>query len=153
MIRLLDGLLGLIVQVHVADHALQLISGENIAKYIEDLAGLTGIQIVLDLFYPLEQLLHHPAFARVGRHEIEDEAVLLLTVTMDTAHALLQTGGVPRDVVVDHEPAELEIDSLTRCFCGNKHLCTVAIPEDHARHGDACRACRDLRFSCRHGFG
>ena len=31
---------------------------------------------------------------------------------MDAAHALFQAGGVPGDVVVDHQPAELEIDAL-----------------------------------------
>ena len=45
-------------------------------------------------------------------HEVEDEAVFLLTVTMDAAHALLQPHGIPRNVIVDHEPAELQVDAF-----------------------------------------
>ena len=31
---------------------------------------------------------------------------------MDAPHALFQTNGIPRYVVVDHEPAELEVDTF-----------------------------------------
>ena len=36
-----------------------------------------------------------------------------LAVPVDTAHPLLEAGRVPREVVVDHEPAELEVDTLS----------------------------------------
>src|SRR3990170_8877534 len=40
--------------------------------------------------------------------------------TVDTAHPLLEARRVPRDVVVQHQPAELEVDALRRwafdCF-------------------------------------
>ena len=38
--------------------------------------------------------------------------VLGLTDAMDAPHALLKPVGVPRDVVIDHEVAELEVDAL-----------------------------------------
>ena len=56
----------------------------------------------------------HAALARVHRDEVEDEAVVLLAVAVDAAHPLLQPHRVPRDVVVDHEPAELEVDPFAR---------------------------------------
>ena len=62
---------------------------------------------------PLEQLLEDPAFTGVRRDEIEDEAVLFLTVSVDAAHALLKTHRVPGNVVIDHQPAELEVDAFT----------------------------------------
>ena len=41
---------------------------------------------------------------------------------MYTAHALLEPHGIPWDVVVDHEPAELEVDTFARSFGGHHHL-------------------------------
>ena len=129
----LDCLFGLVVQVHVADHPLKLIGGENVPKDVEDLAGLARIQVMLDLLDPLEELLHDAPFARVGCHEIEDETVFLLAVAMDAAHALFQSDWVPWNVVVDHEPAELKVDSFTCGLCGHKHLCAVPISEGTLR--------------------
>ena len=41
---------------------------------------------------------------------------------MDASHALLQPHRVPGDVVVDHEPAELEVDALPCCLGRHQHL-------------------------------
>ena len=113
----------------------------------------------------LEELLEHAALAGVRRHEIEDQAVLFLAVTVDAAHALLQPHRVPRDVVVDHQPAELQVDAFARGFGGDEDLAglaelalgvdagagRVAVADLHAavnlRHGQApfaqlCRAGR-----------
>jgi hypothetical protein len=50
----------------------------------------------------------------LGGHQVEDNnRVVFLFVPVDAAHALLQAGRVPRDVVVHHQPAELEVDSFT----------------------------------------
>ncbi len=81
--------------------------------------GSRSSSICLDA---LEELLQHPAFAGVGGDEVEDEAVLLLAVAVDAAHALLQPDGVPGDVVVDHEPAELEVDAFAGGLGGDQHL-------------------------------
>ena len=61
-------------------------------------------------------------FAGVRRHEVEDQAVVLLAVAVDAAHALFQAHRVPGDVVVDHHPAELEVDAFTRRLGGHQHL-------------------------------
>jgi hypothetical protein len=81
--------------------------------------GSRSSSICLDA---LEELLQHPAFAGVGGDEVEDEAVLLLAVAVDAAHALLQAHRVPGDVVVDHQPAELQVDALAGGLGGDQHL-------------------------------
>ncbi len=50
------------------------------------------------------------------------KTVLLLQVPVDAPHALFQTHRVPGNVVVDHEPAELEVDAFARCFCCHHDL-------------------------------
>ena len=80
------------------------------------------VEIVLNGLDALEQLLQHAAFARVGGDEIEDEAILLLAVAVDAAHALLQAHGIPRDVVIDHQPAELQVDAFAGGLGGDEHL-------------------------------
>ena len=88
-----------------------------------------GVQVVLDLLDALEELLHHATFTGVGGHKVEDEAVLFLAVPMDAPHPLLQTDGVPRDVVVDHQPTELQVDAFAGRLCGDKLLGAVAVAE------------------------
>jgi hypothetical protein len=51
--------------------------------------------------------LEEAAFAGVLRHEVEDEAVLLLAVSVDPSDSLLKSDGVPGNVKVDHQPAKL----------------------------------------------
>ena len=62
------------------------------------------------------------AFAGVLGHEVEDQAVLLLAVTVDAADALFQADGIPRDVEVDHQPAELQVDAFAGGLGGDEHL-------------------------------
>ena len=38
---------------------------------------------------------------------------VLLPKTVNTPHALFQESRIPGDIIVDHEPANLEIDALT----------------------------------------
>jgi len=68
------------------------------------------------------QFFKDSAFTGVRGDEVEDEAIEFLTIAMNAAHALLKADRVPRDVVIDHQPAELEVDSLTCSFCGDEHL-------------------------------
>ena len=95
----------------------------------------------------LEKFVQHATFACIGRNEVKDEAVLFLAVTVDAAHALFQPDGIPRDVVIDHQPAELEIDAFAGRFGGDEHLGSLA----KLALGDRCasRACRGRRSSCR----
>src|SRR5205807_1339351 len=46
--------------------------------------------------------------------------------TVDAAHALLQPHRVPGDVVVDHQPAELQVDALTGGLGRHHHLTVLA---------------------------
>ena len=50
----------------------------------------------------------------------------LLAVAVDAAHALLEAVGVPGDVIVDHEGAELEVDALPARLGGDHHLRLLA---------------------------
>ena len=55
---LLDQLLvHLIVGVHVPNHLLQLVGGEDVAEDIEYLTGAFGVEIILDGPYALEEFL------------------------------------------------------------------------------------------------
>ena len=49
----------------------------------------------------------------------------LLAVAVDAPHALLQPVGVPRDVVVDHQRAELQVDALAGRLGGHHDLGTI----------------------------
>ena len=150
----LDDFLGhLIARIHLADHALQLIRGEDVAEDVEHLAGAPRIEVVFDGLDALEELVEHAALAGVGRDEIEDEAVHLLAVTMDAAHALLQPHGIPRDVVIDHQPAELQVDAFAGGFGGDEHLgglAKLAFGED-AGAGRVAVADLHAAVNLRHG--
>ena len=60
--------------------------------------------------------------------EVEDVDVLGLADPVDAAHPLLQPVGVPGDVVVDHQVAELEVDALSGRLGGHHDL--GALPEE-----------------------
>ena len=77
-------------------------------------------------FEALEELRQHPPLTGIRRHEIEDQAVFLLAVAMDTTHALFKPHRVPRDVVVHHQPAELQVDTLARRFGRHEDLAGFA---------------------------
>ncbi len=52
--------------------------------------------------------------------------LLGLTDAVDAPHALLQAVGVPGDVVVHHQVAELEVDALPGCLGGDHDLRVLA---------------------------
>src|SRR5437764_274500 len=41
---------------------------------------------------------------------------------MDTAHALFETDGIPGNVIVDHQPAKLQVDAFAGRFRRDQHL-------------------------------
>ena len=102
----------LVMRVHITQHFLQMVRRKDFSQHIEDLASVVGIEGIFNFLDSLEQLLQHSAFAGIGGNEVKDEAVFLLPVAVDAAHALFQANGVPGYVVVDHQPAELEIDAF-----------------------------------------
>ena len=93
--------------------------GKTVAHDVEH---LVGAQFAADFLQPFEQLLQDAALAGVLGHEVEDQAVVLLAVTVDAADALFQADGVPGDVEVDHQPAELQVDAFAGGLGGNQHL-------------------------------
>jgi len=132
------------VGVHVPDHFFQEVGREHVTKNVEDFAGATWVEVVFDGLDALEKLLEDSAFASVGGDEIENETVLFLAVAVDAAHALLQPDGIPRDVVVDHEPAELEVDAFARRFGSNHDLGGLAKLAFGVNAGAGCVAVADF---------
>ena len=92
---------------------------EHLTQYVEHLVAAQGVANLLQLG---KEPREHPAFAGVLGHQVEYEDLFRLPVTMDAAHALLQPVGIPGDVVVDHQVAELEVDALARGLGGHHHL-------------------------------
>src|SRR5579871_11805 len=116
----------LVVRVHVAQHSFQLISWEDLSEHVEHLASALGIEVILDFGDAFKQLLQYSAFAGVGGDEIENEAITILAVPVDAAHALLKPNRIPRDVVIDHQPAELQVDAFAGGLGGYEHLAQFA---------------------------
>src|SRR5207247_8265892 len=52
----------------------------------------------------------------------EDVDLPCLPIPVDAPHPLFQPVWIPRDVVVDHEMAKLEVDALASCLSGNQDL-------------------------------
>ena len=62
------------------------------------------------------------------RDEVDDgDRLALLSVAVDTADALLDAHGVPGQIVVDEEIAELEVEALAADFGGQQHIQRVGI--------------------------
>ena len=85
----------------------------------DDIEHIVGGQFVANLLELLQKHLQHPALARAARYQVDDPDFELLAVAMDPAHPLFQAGRVPRNVVVDHQAAELQIDALARGVGGH----------------------------------
>ena len=77
----------------------------------------------------VQQHPQHPALAGAARDEIEDPHFGPLAVAVNPAHPLLQPRRVPGDVVVDHQPAELQVDALAGRVGGDHVAGAVRPPE------------------------
>ena len=113
------GLLG----VHVAEHLLKHVRREDLANDVED---VIGAELVADRVEAFLERREDAPLAGVGGDEVEDQAVVLLAVAVDSANPLLEADGAPGDVVIDHQPAELEVDPLASGLGGDKHLDALA---------------------------
>ena len=105
--------------VVVAQDAFDVGGGQHLA---DDVEHRVVVQRVADLLELVQEPLQHPAFDGVRGREVEDEAVLALAVAVDAAHPLLQPVGVPGDVVVEEDVADLEVDPLARRLRGHQDL-------------------------------
>ena len=99
--------------------------GEDFADDVED--GIV-IQRVADLLEFIQESLKDTAFDRIRRHEVENQAVFLLAVPVDTAHALFQPIGVPGDVVIEKNMTDLEVDAFARGLRSDEDLAS-SVPE------------------------
>ena len=106
-------------RVVVAQDAFDVRGGQH---FDDDVEHRVVVQRVADLLELVQEPLQHPAFDRVGGREVEDQAVLALAIAVDAAHPLLQPVGVPGDVVVEEDVADLEVDPLARRLRGHQDL-------------------------------
>ncbi len=90
--------------VVIAQDALDVRRGKNFADHVEYGIIVERITDLLELF---EEPLKDAAFDGVCGHEIEDQAILALAVTMDATHALFKAIRVPGDIVVEEDIAAL----------------------------------------------
>ena len=121
--------------VVVAEHPLDLGGGQHLADDVEDRVVVQGVANLLEL---VEKPLKDSAFDGVGRHEVEDQAILRLTITVDAAHPLFEAVGVPGDVVVEQDVAALKVDALAGRL---------------GRHEDLDRPLAELLFGVQPGAG
>ena len=84
------------------------VSLNAVAEDVEDLAAV-GLALLLDL---LQQPREDLALAGVVGDEVPQAADLLLADAVDAAEALLDPVRVPREVVVDHQVRDLEVQAL-----------------------------------------
>ena len=96
-----------------ADHVEHFVRAERVAN---------GLQL-------LEQPRQHAAFAGAGGDQVGDGDVPGLAVAVDAAHALLQAGRVPRDVVVGHAGAELQVDAFAGGVRGDAEAGAIGLAE------------------------
>ncbi len=84
---------------------------EELPDHVKD---FIGAKFLANALHFLQQGLHNAALARLPSHKVEDmHGIVFLPVAVDAPHALFQSGRIPGDIVVDHQPADLEIDALT----------------------------------------
>jgi len=85
------------------------VSPNAVPSHVEHLAAV-GLALLLDL---QQQTLNNLALAGVRRPRGSTAAHLVLADSMDPAEPLLDPVRVPRQVVVDHQMRDLEVQTLT----------------------------------------
>ena len=95
----------------------------------DDVEHLVRLKLLANGLELVEQHPEDASLVRAARDEVEDADVVPLTVAMDAPHALLEPRRIPGDVVVHHEPAELEVDALARGVGRHEETGAVGAPE------------------------
>ena len=75
------------------------------------------------------QLAKHFFFYGSLGHKVDDLHVALLPQTVDAGNALLQDGGIPRQVEVNHDRAGLQVQSCAACICREEHATVGGVGE------------------------
>src|SRR5262245_47016345 len=79
------------------------------------------MQLFADAFEFFEQRAHHTPFARAACDQVDDDHLrVLLLVPVNAPHPLFEPRRIPWDVVIDHHPAELQVDAFASCVGGNE---------------------------------
>ena len=95
----------------------------------DDVEDLVGTQLPADRLQLVEQHLQHAALASAGGDEVDDHHVAPLAVAVDAPQALFQARGIPGNVVVDHQPAELQVDAFPGRVGGDEETGAVGVAE------------------------
>ena len=75
--------------------------------------NLVASKLFANLLQFIEKGFENTALSGSRCNEIQnDHRIMLLAVPMNTPHALFQAGRVPRNIVVDHDPAKLEVNTF-----------------------------------------
>jgi hypothetical protein len=90
------------------------IQGQHFAENIEDAISEDGAHLFELLQKTMKDASFNDGLAFLGlsRDEVVSVALKRLPNAVNAAQALLQASWVPRQIVVDHEVAELEVDSF-----------------------------------------
>ena len=89
-----------------------------------DLADRLG-----DFHQLLVQHQEDAAFDGVGQHKVVDLCRVVLSVAVDAADALLHIHRVPRQVEVEQDARELQVDAFTASRRTNQHARAILLPE------------------------
>ena len=52
--------------------------------------------------------------------KVDYDHIVFLTVTVTASDTLFNTLRIPRQIIVDYQRAELQVDTFSTCFCGNQ---------------------------------
>ena len=99
---------------------------EQPADHVEH---LVGVEVAPDRVELVEQDRQHPPLAGLAGDQVHDAHVVPLAVAVDAAHALLQPRRVPGNVVIHHQPAELQVDALAGGVGGDQIAGAVRPPK------------------------
>ena len=115
---------------HVAQHLRQvhLVEREHFADHVEHSVAQGAAHALQLVEEPFENaaLNHRLAVLRLSGHEVESLHVAQLADAVNAPKPLFQPSGVPRQVVIDEQMAELQVDALTSRFGGDADLAACA---------------------------
>jgi len=119
--------------VYLFDAALQIDTALNGAKHF---VGCTE-DTVKQIEFLIQQLVN-PAIRLVAQvDEVEHHHIVLLPVAMAATNALFDALGIPGQVVVDHQGAELQVDTFG-CGFGGDHDAALATEVVHQCGAGIC---------------
>ena len=112
-----------LVEDGIAQQFIQARARQHLADDVKDAIGAECLTHLVEF---LEKAVEDLALAGIAGDEIPDVHLVVLPVAVDASHPLLQAVGIPGDVVVDHQRAELQVDALTRGLGRHHNLRPVA---------------------------